>query len=252
MTLLRSTLACALLFCAAASAADSILAQTKSEPLVQLIGNSASDTLALSLKVGGATLPIQSEGFKGNATLHPDMPLLAEAGVQGETPMLCVSFGMNDGNGSVRSFAIVFIQDAAAWRAVKTWTADSVGRGELGFTREKQSLAFDAKTALTRQARVTHSDGVVHKMICGCLTCDLQLSETIEDERWIWNSAAGKLERSAYERRYIVQAGENILSVARKALGDARLMARIYRLNPELKQTEALQPGQKILVEQTK
>ena len=39
------------------------------------------------------------------------------------------------------------------------------------------------------------------------------------------------------------------VSGARAALGDARLIARIYKLNPELKQEAALQAGQKILVE---
>lgn len=234
---------------AAAHAAEAILAQTKSDPPVQLRGNTASDNLSLSLKVGETTLPIQSEGFKSNAALHPDMPLQAQSGALGEVPALWVSFGMNDGAGSTRSFAIVFIQDATAWRAVKQWTADCAARGELGFTREKQSLAFDAASGFVRQLRVTQSEGVVHKLDCGCLTCDSRLSETIENEKWIWNAAAGKLERSSYERRYIVQSGENMLTVARKALGDARLLARIYKLNPDIKQESALQPGQKILVE---
>ena len=124
-----------------------------------------------------------------------------------------------------------------------------MARGEMGFTREKQSLAFDAKSVLTRQAHVTQSEGVVHKLDCGCLTCGSRLSETIEDETWSWNVAAGKLERASYERRYIVQTGENVLTVARKALGDARLIARIYKLNPEIKQDGVLQAGQKVLVE---
>jgi hypothetical protein len=234
-----------------AIAGESVLASAKCEPPVQLIGAIANESLSLALKVGQTSIALPAEGFKPDSALNPDMPLLATAGTLGEIPALSISFGMNDGAGLTRSFALVLIKDAAGWRTAKIWTADSAARGELGFAREKQSLAFDAK-ALTRQLRIAQSEGVVHKLDCGCLTCGSRLSETIEDETWNWNDAEKKLERSSYERRYIVQPGENMLTVARKALGDARLIARIYKLNPEIKQDATLQAGQKILVEQTK
>jgi hypothetical protein len=230
---------------------ESVLAFAKSEPPVQLIGTIANESLSLALTIGQTSITLPSEGFKPDSALNPDMPLLATAGTLGEIPALSISFGMNDGAGLTRSFALVLVKDSSGWSTAKIWTADSAARGELGFTREKQSLAFDAKS-LTRQLRIAQSEGVVHKLDCGCLTCGSRLSETIEDEMWTWNEAAKKVERSSYERRYIVQPGENMLTVARKALGDARLIARIYKLNPEIKQDATLQAGQKILVEKIK
>ena len=60
--------ACLVFLNAALIASENILAQTKNEPAVQLIGNASSDALALALKIGGMNLPLPSDGFKNDAT----------------------------------------------------------------------------------------------------------------------------------------------------------------------------------------
>ena len=42
------------------------------------------------------------------------------------------------------------------------------------------------------------------------------------------------------------------MSVARKAYGDARMMAKIYKLNPDLKEGGVLKTGQGVVVEREK
>lgn len=249
----RPCLSLALLACLAlggvARAGERILAQSRGEPAIVLLDGGSAESPALTLKVGASSLQIQTEFLKTVESVHPEMPLQSQTGTLGEIQAVCVNFGLIGAAGNIRSYAIVFIQEAGAWHMSKMWTADCAQLGELGFTREKQSIAFDAKGAFTRQARSTRMEGVEHKLDCGCLTCDSRTTEIVEDEKWIWNAESKKIERANYERRYIVQAGEGVLTIARKALGDARLMARIYKLNPELKQQSVLQAGQKILVE---
>ncbi|HYG75435.1 MAG TPA: LysM domain-containing protein [Planctomycetota bacterium] len=225
---------------------ESILANASSgETAISVIAGAARK---LSLRVEKNTLALNTENLPDGNALQPDQPLSVMAVDLSSARALTVTFGISDGRGRVRSVGVLLAEGGGTWKVASEWSVECGPLGELGFQREKQSFASAAPDTLTRQTKRTHVEGVVDKLDCGCLICGDRTTETIEDERFVWKPQTGTLERVSYEKRYVVQPGEGFLAIARKALGDARLLARIQRLNPDLKPASVLQPGQKILV----
>jgi len=220
---------------------------TSGDAAVSVIAEAASK---LSLRILKSTLALKTENLIGGETLQPDQPLTLTALNVSSGRALALTFGISDGRGRVRSIgALVTSAQGTEWSLASEWSVDCEPLGELGFKREKQAFTSSAADTLTRQTQRTLAEGVVDKLDCGCLVCGSRTIETLESEQFSWNPQSRVLERTSYEKRYVVQPGEGIMAVARKALGDARLLARINRLNPELKPGSVLQPGQKILVE---
>jgi hypothetical protein len=160
-----------------------------------------------------------------------------------------LTLGIVDTLGTVRSIGVLLLKNDGQWATGTEWSVDSGSLGELGFRREVQIFAANAAGTLQRQVKRMAVEGVQAKLDCGCLVCDARTTSLIEDETWQWKAESKAFERATLEKRYVVQPGEGLIAVARKALGDARLMSRIYRLNPELKEGAVLQPGQQILIE---
>jgi hypothetical protein len=217
---------------------------------LKLIQQDDSAESAVSLRIGGANIALSTRAKAGGKGLRPDQPLKAEPveiheNVRGAT----VRFGLDDGEGGVRAVLALLVQPKdKEWTLVREWAAESGAVGELGFKRETQDLENKEGGIFVHHFKGVTVEGLTHKMDCGCVACQSRTSEFSEDETLQW-SASKAMERTLLEKWYTAQPGENTMVVARKALGDARLMPLIIKLNPELKDAAAFKGGEKILVE---
>jgi hypothetical protein len=217
-------------------------------PRVQL----HASEVQLKLQIAGS-LPtlLKTQSVAEIQGLHPDQPIMAQTFSVGKIPACILTFGIVDTLGTVHSIGVALVKSNGVWVAATEWSIESGSLGELGFRREIQKFAANAAGTLQRKVTRMAVEGVQAKLDCGCLVCDSRTTALIEDETWQWKAESKSFERATLEKRYVVQPGEGLIAVARKALGDARLMSRIYRLNPELKEGAVLQPGQQILVERS-
>jgi len=198
----------------------------------------------------GESITLTNKGFVGELKLHQDGPLrwLPVKIEGGESA--CASFGVDDGLGQARFIAVLLARaPKAKWRVVTEWLAECGPLDELSFKREKQNFTSPAAGTLLRSARKYKSEGHTFKLDCGCNVCQSATFDYMENETWVWNATGATFERKNFERAYIVQYGEGLMAVARKALGDARLMSRLYRMNPSIKPGGILKEGQHIVFE---
>jgi len=219
--------------------------------VITQISDSPATDPAFLLKFSSVEKPLglQSRGLLADETLKKDEPLsISEVVLDAKTRGVLVAFSLVDSRGHVRAIAALLKADGGSFTVLHEWIADCQPLGEAGFIRQKQS--FSAKAGVfVRQFKNARVEGVLYKLDCGCPACASKTTEYAEDETWTWNAAKRSIERTAYEKRYIVQPSEGLLSVARKAYGDARLMGRLYKLNPELKNATTLKEGQGVIVE---
>ena len=206
---------------------------------------------SLALKLGAANdIALSTSGFAEGKGLRDDQPLTTEAlQLPGGAQALWVRFGLDDGAGGVRAVAVLLSRGASsAWTMSREWTASSGALGELGFKRETQKFLADATGAITRTFRNLSVEGVLHKLDCGCSACQSRTTEIEESEVVRWNPATRAFDSIQHEKWYIAQAGENLMVAVRKALGDARLINRVAKLNPELKDAAIFTGGEHVLV----
>lgn len=234
---------------------------TRIELLESEAGGDARPT-RLKLKIasaeGGAAIELATPGFPAGKGLRADRPLHAlalELGAggtgTGESRPLgtLVTFALDDGEGSTRAVAAAIVKSADKWVLANEWSVDSAAEGAMSYKRETQSFAGGKPGTLTRQTHRLSVEGMTDKLGCGCLVCQSRTLEISEDETYAWNAKSAAFERTRYEKHYVVQPGEGLMAVARKALGDARLMSRLVTLNPDLKSSTFLKEGRKLLVE---
>jgi len=205
----------------------------------------------LSLRTpDGELITLVTKGFSGELKWHPDGPLQWLPVVVPNAEAACASFGVDDGQGQARFVGVLLAKTTGAkWRIVTEWLAECGPLDELSFKREKQNFTTPAAGSLLRSARKYKSEGHTFKLDCGCNVCQSATFDYMENETWNWSPTSATFERKNFERAYIVQYGEGLMAVARKALGDARLMSRLYRLNPEIKPGGMLKEGQQIVFE---
>lgn len=233
-------------FCAAATNAP---AKTDLDSGASLTSHAATGIVSLRTP-DGDSITLATKGFIGELKLHPDGPLRWMTVPVNGGESVCASFGVDDGLGQARFVGVLLARaPKAKWRIVTEWLAECGPLGELSFKREKQNFSTPAAGTLLRSARKYKSEGHTFKLDCGCNVCQSATFDYMENETWIWNAVSTTFERKSFERAYIVQYGEGLMAVARKALGDARLMSRLYRMNPDIKPGGMLKEGQQIVFE---
>ena len=208
----------------------------------------------LLLKVGpdasASRVALSVSGLQDDQALRKEEPLMAANVRMSSGAAMIVSFTLIDGRGHVRCVCAILVQDKAGhWAVSKEWLADCAPLGEMGFIRQKQTLSALKEGTVTRRVQDTTVEGVAYTLDCGCPACASRTTDFQIDETYTFNPASGTFERSAFEKRYVVQPGEGLMAVARKALGDARMLARLYKLNPDIKPESMLKEGQKVVVE---
>ena len=72
---------------------------------------------------------------------------------------------------------------------------------------------------------------------------------TDEVETLVWNSATRLAERQTFQKWYVAQPGEGVMSIAVKIYGSPERMTTLLRLNPGIQKQEKLNDDQKIVVE---
>ena len=239
-------------------------AADKSEKLELLMENSAEPTAPaiISLRFsrdgekGGKQsyqLALKTERLPGTKGTRADMPFEAHVlAMPVGSQAFWIDFGVEDEPGATRAICVLLVKAGDTqpqWRIANEWSADCGPLGEMGFKRAKHSFSSSREGVLERQSRSLMVEGILHKLDCGCNACQSRTIEMTGNEVYTWDGSSHAFERTSYEKRYVVQPGEGLMSVARKALGDARLLARIYKLNPELKADGMLKEGQQIVVE---
>jgi hypothetical protein len=241
----------------ACAAEDTVLARTKLDGAEIQLLQSADARLALKIANTPEPLALATAPWTDGKGLRADQPLAAEAFALPPEPQgaqaaqaACVRFGLDDNNGGVRSVAALLtrVSKSAPWTLAREWSADSVALGELGFKREKLSVSADASGAVTRSLKSVNVEGIAHKLDCGCTACQSRTTDTEESETLQWNPATHAYDSVRNEKWYSAQPGENIMTAVRKSLGDARLVNRVARLNPQIKDGTTFAGGEKVLV----
>jgi hypothetical protein len=209
-------------------------------------------TGVLSLELEGGRVTFANGGFAGPFKYHPDGAYrwLPIAIPDSKTQAACVSFGLDSGRGEARFIGALLVKPAGgAWGVAREWLAECGPIDEISFKREKQSFSSPADGVLLRKAKKYKSEGHTFKLDCGCQVCQSATFEYTETETWQWSTEASAFKRASFVRAYIVQYGEGLMGVARKALGDARLMSKLYRLNSDIKPGGMLREGQEVVFE---
>lgn len=136
-----------------------------------------------------------------------------------------------------------------AWFVQQEWIADK-SEDDSGSKDETQTFSVDAVGAITRRVHRMNVDNISYELPCKCCTAiQTKTMETQEEETLAWSATSSSFERRTFRKWYITQPGEGLVNVARKALGDPTRLARLYTLNPELRQAATLAEGQKVLVD---
>lgn len=246
VALLLSIALAAPVFCAAATNAPS---KADTDSGASLTSHASTGIVTLRTPDSEA-ITLATKVFVGELKLHPDGPLRWLPVVVEGGEAACASFGVDDGLGQARFVGVLLVRaPKAKWRIVTEWLAECGPLGEMSFKREKQNFTTPAAGTLLRSARKYKSEGHTFKLDCGCNVCQSATFDYMENETWVWNAGITTFERKKFERAYIVQYGEGLMAVARKALGDARLMSRLYRMNPDIKPGGMLKEGQQIVFE---
>jgi hypothetical protein len=217
---------------------------------LKLIQNGNSEP-SLALHIGDSNLVLQIQPKPESKGLRSDAPLQAKSialpdGASGAS----VTFTLDDGEGGARSVLLLLFRsgEKEKWALAREWVAESAALGELGFKRESQELETKDGQVI-RHFKSLAVEGLAHKMDCGCVACQSRTTEITEDETLTWSSEKHSFETTLRQKWYTAQPNENLMAIARKALGDARLMQLIIKLNPQLKDAPPLKGGEKILVE---
>lgn len=208
----------------------------------------------LRLVVGSAApMPLETPGWGDGPeqdSLRKDQPLtVGTFALPNGATGAWVDFGLEDGAGGVRAVTVLLVRPSAsaAWNVAHEWFADSIAIGEMGFRRERQSFAV-ADGRITRTLRSYAVEGVTHQLDCGCTACSSRATDIEENEVLLWNAATHTFELQKHDKWYMAQAGENLLAAVRKALGDARRVNRVAKLNPQILDGTTFKGGERVLV----
>jgi hypothetical protein len=200
----------------------------------------------------GAPIALATVGLGSEDMIRKEEPLtVSTLELSGEARAAWLTFTLIDGRGRVRSIGALLVKKtkASPWSLEKEWSADCGPLGELGFIRQKQTFVSPKPSVLARQFHDTTVEGIAYTLDCGCPACASRTTEFKSDESFTWNAQSGTFERTHYEKRYVVQPGEGLMAVARKALGDARMLQKLYKLNPTIKPESMLKEKQEVVVE---
>jgi hypothetical protein len=202
---------------------------------------------------GGPPIALATAGLGAEDTIRKEEPLtVSTLELGGEARAAWLTFTLIDGRGRVRSVGALLLKKtkAAPWLLEKEWSAECGPLGELGFIRQKQTFASPKPGVLARQFHDTTVEGIAYTLDCGCPACASRTTEFKSDESFTWNAQSGTFERTHHEKRYVVQPGEGLMAVARKALGDARMLQKLYKMNPAIKPESMLKEKQEVIVEE--
>jgi hypothetical protein len=149
-------------------------------------------------------------------------------------------------NGSI---SVLLAEHKDGWTVDGEWSVERRDNGDAGSKNETQRWTIE-NGIVRRDVHRMNVEGIEYTLPCGCCKAiQTRTIETVEQTRFAWNAGSLTLEQQSFAKMYVVQPGEGLFSVARKALGDARLIGKILALNPELKRDAQLSAGQKIIVE---
>jgi hypothetical protein len=227
--------------------AEKCLAVADIDPSTRVSINQSDDHLTLSFPARTAQVAIilASKPFvEGTISALPNVEALKNSSA------VMLSFDLTASPGSSRSVSVLLARSREnVWSLTGEWSVERCDSGDSGSKNEIQHWTI-AEGTLRRSVHRQNVEGIEYTLPCGCCKAiQTRTMETAEEEIFSWNDSKQTLERKAFKRWYLVQPGEGMFSVARKALGDARLMAKIVALNPELKRDTMLSAGQKVLVE---
>lgn len=247
MTVIRVLLILIALPLNAAFAGQRVLGEARLAPGANLQIQDASDA-GLTISIKNWQQRLKTTQLPGTKAMRSPGVSLTPITLSDKPVAWCITFALDDSTGGSRSIAVLISQHDDAYRVENEWSLDTVAVGEMGYSRKTQSFT-GADGMLSRSTKLLTVEGIVDEQDCGCLVCHSRTIELREEETYAWNAASKTFQRTLYEKRYVAQPGEGVMAVARKALGDARLMTKLARLNPELKPGSGLKEGQLLLVE---
>jgi hypothetical protein len=163
---------------------------------------------------------------------------------------LIVSAGIDAATGDVKSVTLWLIKVNSRWNLRGEWCVEKFNHQELGEKNESHAFAFNADSTLTRRASRNNIEGIQTTCPQGC--CKIWQSRTLvteELETLAWNESNRTIERKTFQRWYVTQFGDSLLSIAIKVFGSPEKISALYYLNASLQKQTTLETNQKVLIE---
>ena len=203
---------------------------------------SSGETLSLSIRGAGSESRIQN--LKSKIQTKSQVTVSQSKIQNPKSKIELLSFELSAG-----SISVLLVRQSATWSVAGEWSVERHDDGDAGSKNETQKWTID-NGDVKREVHRFNVEGIEYTLPCGCCKAiQTRTIETVEETNFTWSDAKQTLEQQSFKKWYVVQYGEGLFSVARKALGDARLMGKVLVLNPELKLDAVLTTGQKILIE---
>lgn len=262
--MLRITLASIFTLALAASAISFAAGQSVETPLGQCAAG--GDLLALTLREdadGPSVLVIAAGNATSRQSFNLQTPCLPQLDKSLEAPLkleavdaadptnLVAGFGIHYASGDAKWVSVWLSKSTGRWTLRGEWSVEKFNHKELGEKNETQTFAFDAGGVLRRSTSRNNIEGIKTTCAQGC--CVAWQSKTMvteEIEKLAWSEAIHSIERKTFQKWYIAQYGDGVMSIAKKVHGDPSRMTTLLRLNPELQKQEKIEENQKVLVEQ--
>jgi hypothetical protein len=180
----------------------------------------------------------------------PVMPLKIDSIEPRNASSLIATVAIDSESEDAKWISVWLVKSGNRWTLRGEWWVEKFNHKELGEKNETHAFAFNGDGTLTRRASRNNIEGVQTTCPQGC--CKIWQSKTLvteEVEILAWNDSERTLERRSFQRWYISQYGDSLMSIAIKVLGSAEKMTTLYYLNPALQKQTSLELNQKVLVE---
>ncbi len=260
----RITLASIFAFALAASAISFAAGTSVETPLGQCVAGGDTITLSLREDAAGKSVLVMAAG---NATSRQSFnlqtpclqqidktlaaPLKFDAIDAADSNNLVAGFGTHCAAGDTKWVSVWLSKSAGHWTLRGEWSVEKFNHQELGEKNESQTFAFDAGGILRRSVSRNNIEGI--KTTCPqgcCIAWQSKTMVTEELETLAWTETTQSPERKTFQKWYIAQFGDGVMSIAKKVHGDPSRMTTLLRLNPQLQKQEKIEENQKVLVEQ--
>jgi len=261
--MLRSCVAFILIFAVTAGALSFASGQSTETPLGQCV--IGGDTVDVSVQDGaeGKRVLAMSAGSASTRQsftlqtpclekLDTSLGALVKIGAVDalDPENIVAGFGIAGMDGDAKWVSVWLNKNGGRWTMRGEWAVDNFNHKELGEKKETQTFTFEANGILKRSASRNNMDGIKTTCAQGC--CTVWQSKTMvtdEVETLVWNSATRLAERQTFQKWYVAQPGEGVMSIAVKIYGSPERMTTLLRLNPGIQKQEKLNDDQKIVVE---
>ena len=224
-----------------------------SDTLSVILREGSDGKTALAISVGSAS---SRQSFNLQMPCPPQMekalvePLKISAVDAADANSVVAEFATKGATGEMQFISMWLHKTSGRWELRGEWSVEKFNHQELGEKTETQAFAFESGGILRRCAIRNTMEGI--KTTCEqgcCVTWQSKTLVTQELETLGWNGATHAAERQTFQKWYVTQYGDGLMSIAKKVFNDPSRMTTLLRLNPALQNQEKLEENQRVLVD---